>query len=76
MWKSIILVHKIYQLKIYRNCLENNVWETLYCKGDMPQARKNHIAVLVGCQILIHGGMNSFSKCLKDSFILDLCIFV
>lgn len=44
----------------------------MFCKGDMPEARKNHIAVIVGNQILIHGGMNSFSKCLKDAWILDL----
>ena len=51
------------------------MWETLYCKGDFPEPRKNHIAVLIGCQILIHGGINSFSKSLKDSIILDLCKF-
>ena len=53
--------------------LENNEWNTLHCKGDTPEARKNHIGVLVGSQVLVHGGTNSFSKCLKDAIILDLC---
>ena len=54
------------------NDIENNEWSTLHCKGDTPEARKNHIGVLVGTHVLIHGGTNSFSKCLKDSTILDL----
>ena len=49
---------------------------SLFCRGETPEARKNHIAVLIGHQILIHGGLNSFSKYLKDSHILDLGKFL
>lgn len=55
------------------NKIEKNEWKTLYCKGNTPEPRRNHIAVIVGNTILFHGGMNSFSKCLNDAAILDLC---
>lgn len=55
---------------------DSDEWKTIFCKGDTPEARKNHISVLVGSQILIHGGLNSFSKCLKDAVILDLGFFL
>lgn len=80
MFKYIIVVsfyflskNKEIHLKIHKK-QETREFTTLFCKGDMPEARKNHIAVIVGNQILIHGGMSSFSKCLKDVWILDLSL--
>lgn len=67
-----MLVSHINLNDFFNDYVESNEWSTLHCKGDTPEARKNHIGVLVGTHVLIHGGTNSFSKCLKDAIILDL----
>ena len=41
-------------------------------EGDHPENRRNHIAVLVGVQMLIHGGINEDGKVLNDTYLLSL----
>ena len=45
----------------------NNIIE-----GEHPENRRNHIALLVGMQMLIHGGINEDGKVLNDTYILSL----
>jgi len=40
--------------------------------GERPENRKSHIAVFVGTQMLIHGGINETGKVLNDAYILNL----
>ena len=40
--------------------------------GERPENRRNHIALLVGAQMLIHGGINDNGKILNDTHILSI----
>ena len=37
-----------------------------------PEPRKNHIAELIGCQMVIHGGLNETNEILNDCYYLNL----
>lgn len=50
----------------------NNNYSNINPSGGSPQNRKNHISVLVGSQILIHGGINELGKVLSDTYILNI----
>ena len=43
---------------------------TIY--GEKPENRKSHIAVFVGAQMLIHGGINEEGKILDDSYLFNM----
>ena len=43
---------------------------TIY--GEKPENRKSHIAVFVGPQMLIHGGINEEGKTLDDSYLFNM----
>ena len=36
-----------------------------------PESRKNHIAELIGCQMLIHGGLNENNEVLNDCYFFN-----
>ena len=40
--------------------------------GEKPENRKSHIAVFVGSQMLIHGGINDEGKILEDSYLFNI----
>ena len=40
--------------------------------GEKPENRKSHIAVFVGPQMLIHGGINDEGKILDDSYLFNM----
>ena len=40
--------------------------------GEKPENRKSHIAVFVGPQMLIHGGINVDGKILDDSYLFNM----
>ena len=42
--------------------------------GIMPEPRKNHIAELIGNQMLIHGGISENNQVLGDCFFLNLSL--
>ena len=37
-----------------------------------PESRKNHIAELIGCQMLIHGGLNENNEVLNDCYYFNI----
>ena len=40
--------------------------------GEKPENRKNHIAVFLGNQMFIHGGINEEGKILDDSYLFNI----
>ena len=46
----------------------------IYCPiyGEKPENRKSHIAIFVGTQMLIHGGINEEGKVLDDTVLLNM----
>ena len=40
--------------------------------GEKPENRKSHIAVFIGPQMLIHGGINVDGKILDDSYLFNM----
>ena len=40
--------------------------------GEKPENRKSHIAVFIGTQMLIHGGINVDGKILDDSYLFNM----
>ena len=40
--------------------------------GEKPENRKSHIAIFVGPQMLIHGGINVDGKILDDSYLFNM----
>jgi len=40
--------------------------------GEKPENRKSHIAIFVGTQMLIHGGINVDGKILDDSYLFNM----
>ena len=40
--------------------------------GEKPENRKSHIAVFVGAQMLIHGGINEEGKILDDCYLFNM----
>ena len=40
--------------------------------GDKPENRKSHIAVFIGNQMLIHGGINDEGKVLDDTYLFNM----
>ena len=40
--------------------------------GEKPENRKSHIAIFVGTQMLIHGGINAEGKILDDSYLFNM----
>ena len=40
--------------------------------GEKPENRKSHIAVFIGPQMLIHGGINVDGKILDDSYLFNI----
>ena len=40
--------------------------------GDKPENRKSHIAVFIGNQMLIHGGINEEGKVLDDTYLFNM----
>ena len=40
--------------------------------GEKPENRKSHIAVFVGNQMLIHGGINDDGKVLDDAYLFNM----
>ena len=40
--------------------------------GEKPENRKSHIAIFVGTQMLIHGGINADGKILNDSYLFNM----
>ena len=40
--------------------------------GEKPENRKSHIAIFVGTQMLIHGGINEFGRVLDDTILLNM----
>ena len=40
--------------------------------GEKPENRKSHIAIFVGTQMLIHGGINEFGRVLDDTVLLNM----
>ena len=40
--------------------------------GEKPENRKSHIAVFIGPQMLIHGGINADGKILDDSYLFNM----
>ena len=43
--------------------------------GEKPENRKSHIAIFVGSQMLIHGGINDEGKVLDDAYLFNLHTF-
>ena len=40
--------------------------------GEKPENRKSHMAIFVGTQMLIHGGINADGKILNDSYLFNM----
>ena len=49
-----------------RKILNNSIY------GDKPENRKSHIAVFVGAQMLVHGGINDEGKILDDTYLFNM----
>ena len=47
----------------------NNTHPSNFLSGDSPENRRNHIAIFIGAQMFIHGGINENGKVLNDSYI-------
>lgn len=54
---------------------EKNEWKRVKCGGDYLEPRKKHAGVVLGKSLLVHGGVNSFEKYLKDWMLLSLETF-
>ena len=52
--------------------LSDNQFSTPSLGKLMPEPRRNHIAELLGNQILIHGGITNSNEVLNDCFVLNL----
>ena len=50
----------------------NNSYSNQGIGGESPENRRNHIAVFVGTQMLIHGGINDYGKVLNDTHLLNI----
>ena len=49
----------------------NNSFINNDISGERPENRRNHIAIFIGSQMLIHGGINENDKVLSDSYLLN-----
>lgn len=47
-------------------------WQRKICRGDAIESRRNHTATMLGDNMIVIGGLNSFEKCPKDLVYLDL----
>ena len=52
--------------------LSNNTWMTNNYNYFLFKLRRNHIACLIGNQMLIHGGIDENGEVLDDSYLLNL----
>ena len=50
----------------------NNTYSSNFLNGDSPENRRNHIAIFIGAQMFIHGGINENGKVLNDSYLLNI----
>ena len=50
----------------------DNMYSTPSIAGKSPQLRRNHIAELIGSQMMIHGGVNDNNEILNDVYLLNL----
>ena len=50
----------------------NNTFLNHNIQGESPEKRRNHIAIFIGSQMLIHGGINENGKILNDTYLLNV----
>ena len=50
----------------------NNTYSHNNETGIIPEKRRNHIAIFIGQQMFIHGGINENGNVLNDSFLLNV----
>ena len=53
-------------------CFNSNSYSNQGIGGESPENRRNHIAVFIGSQMLIHGGINESGKVLNDTHLLSI----
>ena len=51
---------------------QNNSFLNISIQGERPENRRNHIAIFIGNQMLIHGGINENGKVLNDTYLLSV----
>ena len=63
--------------KVYINpfIVEKREWTNQVCRGDVVEARRNHISFVIGKSFVVYGGLNSKDHVLNDLMVLDLGIF-
>ena len=52
--------------------LTSHEWKRQYCSGVLVEARRNHIAAIVGKYMLVHGGIDTYGNALSDLKVLNL----
>ncbi|KRX05522.1 Galactose oxidase/kelch, beta-propeller [Pseudocohnilembus persalinus] len=55
--------------------LKNFTWNQAQCSHIFLQQRRNHIAEIVGKNLIVHGGVNMMDRIIEDVWILDLVTF-
>jgi N-acetylneuraminic acid mutarotase len=58
--------------KVYTLRLKQGVWYSRIGAGEVPKARRCHMASVLGYSMVIFGGLDSFSKRLRSTYVYDL----
>lgn len=52
--------------------LDTKEWRNARCSGESIQARRNHIAQVIGSHLIVHGGISTQGLYLSDLMALNL----
>lgn len=55
---------------LYRFDLEKQKWTKLEPKGNIPNPREGHVAIIGGDKMMIHGGVDQNETSFNDTYIL------